>query len=179
MLTIRQARSSDCEAVCGLQRAAIVHHYSPVHGDGAKKWAELLQPDSYRERIETGSMILAEQSGQALGFANFNGDTGEIEMSVLPEAEKRYIASALLAVIETEARKRGLESLRVSALVNSERMYTACGFEVSGAVEVPLSAAVSVPCIAMQKRLAYNEQREERRRNGKSAEVDRNAAPDA
>jgi putative acetyltransferase len=181
MLTIRQARTSDCEAVCGIHRAAIVHHYSRVHGDEANKWAELLRPDSYKNSAESGSMILAEEAGHALGFADFNDDTGEINMSILPEAEKRYVASALLAVVETEARKRGLDTLRVDAMVNTERMYIACGFEVSGAVEVPLSGAVTLPCIALQKQLVYTEPRPERRRsgNGKPVEVDRNAAPDA
>ena len=182
MLTIRQARSSDCDAICGVHRAAVVHHYTPAHGDEAKKWSELLQPAAYQPAVEKGSMILAEEAGHALGFAEFDGDTGQIEMSVLPEAERRYIASAMLAVIETEARTRGLENLRVHVLVNSERMYTACGFVVSGAVEVPLSATVTLPCITMEKRLVYAERRTDRRRNGNGKpadEVDRNAAPEA
>jgi putative acetyltransferase len=179
MLTIRQARTADCEALCGIYRAAIVHHYSRVHGDEAKNWAKLVQPDAYRSATENGSMIIVEEMGHPLGYANFNLETGDIEISVLPEAEKRYIASALLAVIETEARTRGLESLRVNALVDSERMYTACGFDVVGAMEVPLSGTVTIPCIAMQKRLVYTNQRPERRRNGKAVEVDRTAAPDA
>jgi len=180
MLTIRQARASDCDAICGVHRAAIVHHYSPVHGDEAQIWAELLRPDSYREAIDAGNIILAEEAGTALGFAEFNCGSGQIDVGVLPEAEKRYIASALLAVIETEARSRGLESLRVHALVNAEGMYMACGFEVSGGVEVPLSGSVTLPCITMLKRLQYAEPRPERRKNGKPAvEVDRNTSTEA
>ncbi len=182
MLTIRQARTSDRESICGIHRAAVVHHYSPTHGVEAEKWAELLRAESYTEPIEDGVMIVAEEGAVALGFAEFNADSGQIEMGVLPDAEKRFIVSALLAVIETEARTRGLDVLRVNALVNTERMYKACGFEVTGATEVPLSGTVTLPCVAMEKRLKYAEPRPERRKNGNgktSSEVDRKPTPDA
>src|SRR5689334_755943 len=121
MLTIRQAQLSDCDAMCSIQRAAILHHYSATHGeDTARNWSAGVSADVCRLWLASEMAIVAEEGHSLLGFAQFDGETGSIEICVLPEAEKRAIASALLAVIETEARTRGLDSLRLCALLDSE-----------------------------------------------------------
>ena len=165
MLTIRQARPSDCDAMCDIHRAAIVHHYSRTHGqETAHGWAASLRKDICERWLASEMTVVAEEPGAFLGFAQFDGDNGAIAICVLPEAEKRAIASALLAVVETEARTRGLDSLRLSAMLNSERLYIPSGFSVTGATEEPLSNDVSLPCIRMEKQLQYSEPRPERRR---------------
>lgn len=168
MLTIRQAHQSDCDAICELHRAALVHHYAPTHGEEtARRWAGLLRTDICVDWLASGMTIVAEETNSLLGFAQFNGETGDIEICVLPEAEKRAIASALLAVIETEARTRGLDSLRLCAMLNSERLYIPSGFAGIGAGEIPLSIDASLPCVKMEKLLQYTEPRPERRRTAR------------
>ena len=166
MLTIRQARASDCQAMCDIDRAAILQRYAPTHGDEtARQWAESLTPDTSERRLSAEMTIVAEESNSLLGFARFDGETGEIDIGVLPDAEKRAIASALLAVIETEARTRGLDTLRLSAMLNSERLYTPAGFVGLGAGEMRIGGAFTLPCVRMEKQLQYAEPRPERRRS--------------
>jgi GNAT superfamily N-acetyltransferase len=168
MLTIRQARESDCAAMCDIHRAAIVHHYSPTHGEEtARKWAGMFRTGVCEEWLASGMMIVAEEPSSLLGFAQFDGDTGDIEICVLPEAEKRAIASALLAVIETEARTRGLDSLHLCAMLNSERLYIPSGFAGAGAGTMALSSDACLPCVTMEKLLQYTEPRPERRRTSR------------
>ncbi len=182
MLTIRQARESDCDAMCDIDRAAIVHHYTPTHGgEIARKWADSLTKDICDHWLASEMTIVAEESDSLLGFAQFDADSGEIEICVRPEAQNRAIASALLAVIEAEARTRGLDALRLSAMLNAERLYTPCGFIGTGAAEMRLGRDLALPCVRMEKRLQYAEPRPERRKSlvRASSEVDRNGGADA
>ena len=152
--------------MCDIDRAAIIHHYAPTHGDEtARIWAASLGGDICDHWLASDMTIVAEEANSLLGFAQFDGETGEIELFVLPEAEKRAIASALLAVIETEARTRGLDVLRLSAMLNSERLYAPSGFTGSGAGEMRLGRDVALPCVRMEKQLQYSEPRPERRRS--------------
>ena len=183
MLTIRQAFPSDCDAMCEVHRTAIVRHYSPTHGDqAAHALAASIHADLCAFRMASEMTIVAEEPGRLLGFAQFDGGSGRIEMCVVPEAEKRAIASALLAVIETEARSRGLGALLLCAMLNSESLYLPYGFAVIGKGEIALGNDVRIPGVRMEKQLQYSEPRAERRRAamaGMSAEVDRDGDLDA
>jgi GNAT superfamily N-acetyltransferase len=166
MLTIRQARASDCDSMRDIERSAIVQHYAPTHGaDTANNWAASLTKDACDRWLASGMTIVAEEASALLGFAQFNGETGDVDICIHPSAEKRAIAAALLAVVETEARTRGLDSLRLSAMLNSERLYTTSGFVGTGAAEMRLTTDLSLPCIRMEKLLQYAETRPERRRS--------------
>lgn len=166
MLTIRQARSSDYDTMCGVQRAAIVQHYSASHDDAtAERWAGLVNPGLCERWLASEITIVAEESNSLLGFAQFDTDKGAIEICVVPEAEKRAVASALLAVIETEARTRGLDALRLSAMLNAERLYAPSGFVGIGAGEMTLGPEAVLPCVIMEKQLQYGASRPERRRS--------------
>ena len=166
MLTIRQARPSDREAICDIDRAAIIHHYARSHGDEtARRWAMSFGDDVCDHWLASEMTIVAEEAGSLLGFAQFDGETGEIEICVLPDVEKRAIAAALLAVIEAEARTRGLDALRLSAMLGCERLYSPAGFVGSGAGEMRIGSALTLPCVCMEKQLQYADPRPERRRS--------------
>jgi GNAT superfamily N-acetyltransferase len=183
MLTIRQALPSDCDAMCEIHRAAIVHHYAATHGvEAAQNWARGIRTEICERWLASEMTIVAEEPGCLLGFAQFDGESGAIEICVLPEAEKRAIASALLAVIETEARTRGLDTLRLCAMLNSERLYVPSGFTASGATEILLGEEVRIPGVRMEKQLQYAEPRPERRRAAMArigSEVDLDGGVDA
>lgn len=164
MLTIRQARGSDCEAMCAMQRAAIARYYARSLGqEGAAARAQKVNAATMERTLDAAMVIVAEEAATLLGFAQFNAATGVVELTCRPDAEQRAIPAALLAVIETEARSRGLEKLKLSAMPDTEGMYAASGF-----VPTPLTAAGvnSLPAVRLEKRLAYSEPRPERRRNG-------------
>jgi hypothetical protein len=164
-LTIRQAFPSDCDAMCAIHRAAIVHHYSPAHGnETAQDWAGRVRTDICEHWLASGMTIVAAEADSLLGFAQFDGESGAIEICVLPEAEKRAIVSALLAVIETEARTRNLDALHLCAMLDSERLYVPSGFAAIGAGEILLDNDVRIAGVRMEKQLQYAEPRPERRR---------------
>ena len=167
MLTIRQAKPTDCDAMCEVQRASILEHYSRTHGEeSARRWAEEVSSEICRERLNSAMVIVAEETGTLLGFAHFEGETGDVEVLATREAEQRAIPGALLAVIETEARTRGIDALRLRAMLNTEKLYVPSGFSVSGAAEPTFAAGSTLPCLKMGKRLHYAEPRPDRRRNG-------------
>lgn len=95
MLTIRQARPSDCEAMCEIDRAAIVRHYAPTHGDeAAHEFAASLTTGIFDHWLASEMTIVAEEAGSVLGFAQFDGETDEIQICVLPDVEKRHRGGA-------------------------------------------------------------------------------------
>jgi GNAT superfamily N-acetyltransferase len=169
--------------MCDLYRAAILHHYSPTHGEqAARGWAGSLRGEVFGACLASGMTIVAEEMGVLLGLALFEPDSGGIEICILPDAEKRAIASALLAVIETEARTRGLDSLRLCAMLNSERLFIPSGFAVTGPGEDPVARAARLPCVRMEKPLQYAEFRPDRRRTALArmgTEVDLDGGADA
>jgi GNAT superfamily N-acetyltransferase len=180
MLTIRQARPSDCEGMRDIHRAAILEHYSRTYHQQANAWAEQLQTAAFDEVLAGGMTVVAEEASLLLGFARFEPESGQIDLSVRPEAEKRAISSALLAVIETEARSRSVGSLKLCALLYSEHLYLPSGFVATGAAEFPLFGGPRLPCVTMEKPLQYAEPRPERRRTGVSkGAVDLGSGADA
>jgi predicted N-acetyltransferase YhbS len=167
MLTIRQARETDCQALCAVQRAAIVRHYSRKLGEAdARARAELVDAAALGRTIEAAMVIVAEEGGSLLGFAQFDAATGEIELSCSGDAEQRAIPAALLAVIETEARSRGLGTLNVHAMLGTESLFTPSGFGSAPRRTGQEAGDGSLPTLKLEKRLVYAEPRPERRRNG-------------
>ena len=183
MLTIRQARPSDCENICRVHRAAILQTCVAAYGeDAARKWAGLLRPESYPPVIASRFLVVAEDAGSLLGFGQFDSNTGEVEaIYVDPPAEKRGIGSALMVIIEEQARANGHATLRLRATTNAEHFYVRAGFVATGADQYALSDDMKLPCIKMEKILHYTEPRPERRRNGNGGgqQVDLDGSADA
>lgn len=171
MLTIRQARAGDCDSICTLHRSAILHTCAQPYGqEAAQDWARQLLPTAYEGAIAAGNVVVVEENGQLLGFTQFDAEQGEIDaLYAHPEAEKRGIASALLVIVEDEARARGLKSLRLRALASAEVFYAAAGYATVGPSEHCLPEGAKLPCIRMEKHLDYEAPRPERRRNGARA----------
>jgi N-acetylglutamate synthase-like GNAT family acetyltransferase len=168
MLTIRQARASDCDAICEARQDAILRHCSASHGEqAAHAWADGLTPDGCAQWLRSKMVIVAEEAGNVLACAGFDPATGEIEVAAKEAAEHRAIPAALVAVIEAEARARDLDRLRVLAVPGAEKFFTACGFNVDATQASPAEHAV--PSVKLSKRLVYPEPRPERRRNGSSS----------
>lgn len=166
MLTIRQAQPSDCDAMVDIHRSAIAHYYASTHGEEiARDWAASVTSDVCAHWLASEMTIVAGEADSLLGFARFDGDSGDIDICVRPEVEKRAIAAALIAVVEAEARTRGIYILHLSAMLNAERVYTASGFVGIDAGEMRLGRDLVLPCIRMEKRLHRAEPRAERRRS--------------
>lgn len=168
MLTIRQARASDRDAICVARRDAIVRHCGPSHGDRmAHKWADSVDGESCAQWLTSRIVIVAEEHGLMLAFAGFDPNRAELEVVATETAEQRAIPAALVAVVEAEARARELDRLRVVAVAGSEKLYTVCGFHVD-THQPTEGASQGPPEVRLSKKLLYAERRPERRRNGTS-----------
>ena len=166
MLTIRQAQTTDCDAMCAVERAAVLRHYGDSE-ESARSMAEKVDASALRRQIDRAMVIVAEEAGRLLGFALFDAATGKIDLCCSPDAEKRAIPAALLAVIETEARARGLDTLKLYAMRETEGLYASSGYApVSSGVNSTYADGDSLPKVRLEKRLVYAEPRPERRRNG-------------
>ena len=169
MLTIRQARTSDCDALREARRDAIVRHFAPSHGENAAhKWADGVDGHTCAQWLSSKMVIVAEEHGLTLAFAGFDPGRAEIEVVATETAEQRAIPAALVAVIEAEARARELDRLQLVAVPGSEKLFTMSGFQVDVSQSIAHESGQGPPSVKLSKKLVYAEPRPERRRNGNS-----------
>jgi hypothetical protein len=167
MLTIRQARPSDCDAICAVHRDAILRHCSTgAAAKQAREWADRMTAEFCEQWLESTMVIVADELGTLLAFAAFDPANGHIEVSATRAAEERAIPAALVAVVEAEARVRDLDVLRVLAMPGSDKLFTGYGYAVEQGHAAATPSLPGPPSIPLSKKLTYLEPRPERRRNG-------------
>ncbi len=67
-----------------------------------------------------------------------------------PAHTRRGYGSALMEHVLATARAAGITEMRCQATRTAVPFYAACGFEILGAIEVPLRPGISFPAIAMR-----------------------------
>jgi GNAT superfamily N-acetyltransferase len=97
------------------------------------------------------TVLVAERGGALLGYASLRGPE-LTALFVRPAAARRGVASALLARVETLARRRGVARLRVDAARSGVPFYRSRGFTGSRTVRVPLPGG-ALAAVRMTKRL--------------------------
>jgi ribosomal protein S18 acetylase RimI-like enzyme len=118
--------------------------------------AETWEQDGVDARVRAGEVILAEEDGAALGFAEFKRGTDAAlwlqTIYVRPAARRRGIAKALLQELAAEARERGMSHLALEVLTDNgdaRAVYDRLGFsEFSRSLAVPvdeLAARLAAP----------------------------------
>jgi putative acetyltransferase len=118
-------------------------------------WTERLAPDSYREAFQRCEMVVAERGAEVVAFGQLDLGRGEVEaVYVTPGAIGAGIGSAVLAHLEALARDHGLRVLALCASLNAEAFYARRGYQARGREKHPLTAAMAVDCIRMDKALA-------------------------
>ena len=169
MLTIRQARPSDCDAICAVHRDAILRHCSSGATEKqARGWADSMTAEFCEQWLETTMVIVGEELGTLLAFAAFDPSNGHIEVCATRAAEERAIPAALVAVVEAEARTRDMDMLRVLAMPGSDKLFIGYGYAVEQGHAAVTPRLPGPPPIPLSKKLTYLEPRPERRRNGSS-----------
>ena len=100
-----------------------------------------------RERaIGTGRLVMPEAAPR--GSAGRWGRIGR--MAVLPEYRGKGVGRRILAALEEEARRRGVEGILLHAEVAARGFYEQAGYEPAGAV----FDEGGLPCVKMRKLLA-------------------------
>ncbi len=155
---IRRATTADREAVCRIQKSAILETCRRSYPEeDVAVWAGLLSPESYYG-IENRYFVVAERDGELEGFGQLNEQAGEVEaVYVAPQTAGRGTGQALLNHLEERARACGLTELKLRSTLNAESFYARAGYEHLALTRYRMVPALMLVCVEMRKRLAQPE----------------------
>jgi putative acetyltransferase len=153
---IRPAGHDDGEAIWRIHTAAVRVLCAGWYScEQIGVWTGRLAPGSYRAALDRCEIVVAERDGEMVGFGQIDVMRAEIEaVYVLPDAIRSGVGSALLAHLEDVARGHGLQRLALCASLNAEAFYARRGYRARGRENHPLTTAMAVDCIRMDKVLA-------------------------
>ena len=132
-MLIRPARMADAEAIADTLRRSIRDLCAADYGSDARllaRWLANKRADVVEGWIADPDalVLVAETSGDVAGVASMTAG-GEVTLNyVAPEARFRGVSAALLAALEDEARRRGLEACRLQSTLTAYRFYLARGY---------------------------------------------------
>ena len=130
--TIRPWRESDTSALGEVFRRSVrevaSRDYRPAQ---VEAWVQAPgEIETWNTRMRNRVVFVAEDQGRSIGFIQYD-PPDHIDMTyVHPEYQRQGVASALLAALEDEARKRGVTLLNVEASITSRPFFVARGYEV-------------------------------------------------
>ena len=129
---IRDWTEADTEALAEIFRRSVretaSRDYRPAQ---IEAWAAAPGEVSvWNERMRNRVVFVAEHERKPIGFIQYE-PPDHIDMTyVHPQWQRRGVASALLAALEAEARKRNVPLLNVEASITSRPFFLARGYEV-------------------------------------------------
>jgi predicted N-acetyltransferase YhbS len=154
-ITVRPAIAADAALLSDLIVAAFSAYPVSLNPPSS---ALKESPDAIRAKFADHGAAIAEIGGSAVGCVLFTPEDAATlylgRLAVLPSWRGRGIARALIAFVESEARRRGLSRVRLSvriALPDNQRLFKACGFAETGREAHPGFAEPTQ--IHMEKRL--------------------------
>jgi putative acetyltransferase len=151
---IRPYRSDDVGNLVALFRASVrqtaLGDYTAAQ---VRAWApDFIDLGQFGSTCASKSTWVAEAPNDIAGFSDLESD-GHVDMLyVHPRFQRRGVARALLAHIESIARSRGLDRLYTEASITARPAFEALGFTVLGARTV-LTRGQSMKNYRMEKRL--------------------------
>lgn len=106
--------------------------WSPEAPDGAN-WAA---------RLSAAETVVAEESGQLVGFMALNDD-GYLDLAfVLPDFMGKGVSDLLYAVLETRARARGIARMTTQASLLAEPFFARHGWSLGRRQEVEIGGVI-------------------------------------
>jgi len=148
-------RPDDLPHLCRIFHDA-VHEGAAADYDAAQRraWAPAV-PDAahWADRLAYQTVIVAEAEGAVAGFMTLRAD-GYLDLAfVAPGLAGQGIGSHLLAAIEAEASRRGLDLLTVQASLSARPLFERRGWRMVRAQTVHPNG-VALTNFAMEKRVA-------------------------
>lgn len=143
MISIREARMEDAEAIRTIYNHAVLHttavfDYTPRDADTQRIWM--------RAKIDQNlPLLVAEEAGEVAGYASYGPyrpwpaylHSVENSVYVAPERHGHGIGKALLGPLLDIAKTRGLHTVIAGITAGNEaslRLHRAFGFEPAGTV---------------------------------------------
>ena len=134
--TTRKAVLADAAAACDVVRRSIVelcvddHHNDP---ETLAEWLENKTPAHFERWIESDrhAAIVAEFGDSIAGFGLLNLSGNISLLYVSPDARFQGVSRALLAAIEAEAARLGLEALTLDSSKTALRFYRSAGYSLA------------------------------------------------
>ncbi len=138
---LRWAEESDYEALADVMFDAVRNGESPYDERQRAAWMPVRRSGrDWTDRLSTQDIILAEASGDILGFMSLAAN-GYIDFAYIrPEAQGKGLFRQLLEPIVDKARSAGERLLWVHASLSAEAAFSALGFRVRKREEVVMGA---------------------------------------
>ena len=131
VLIVRLATDADCEDIYRVHVAAVRGLPSGTQGkEGIESWLATREPAVYAKEMRDELLVVAEESGDLIGWGAFNAEKTEItNVFVHPEHHRRGVGSAIISVLEDAARASGLDSVQLQATGTAIEFYLATGYQ--------------------------------------------------
>lgn len=130
MIELRKGNIPEIPLLWSLRTRAVrqlcASHYSP---EQIEVWSESPPPESYLRLFATHCALVAEESGQPLGYGILDRQTGElIALFVEPAQAGRGIGKRLMEGLEAMAADEHFPRLYLYSSLNAADFYRAMGF---------------------------------------------------
>lgn len=132
MVTLRPYGPADSPLLLALfletVRRVNARDYTPAQ---VRAWApEGIDPDIWAGRFEGKHVVVAEEKGSLVGFADLEPDGNVDRFFVSADRQRQGVGGILLGGLVAEARRRGLPRLSVEASITARPFFEAQGFVV-------------------------------------------------
>ena len=131
-MTLRRYQPDDAPALLALFRDTIRRVNSRDYSaEQIGAWAsDDIDPVNWAARFIGRFCVVAEESGQPVGFAELESDGHIDRVYVSADHQGQGIGRQLLAAVVTEARRLGLTQLFVEASITARPFFEAQGFTI-------------------------------------------------
>jgi putative acetyltransferase len=129
-MQVREYREDDVAAIVALFRDTVRRVNSRDYSvEQVEAWApDQIDIGAWTHRLAYRFTVVAEIDGQVAGFADFEEGGHLDHLYVHADRQRGGVGRALLAVIEAEARDRGLSSLFTEASITARPFFERQGF---------------------------------------------------
>lgn len=154
-MRIRNADYADRAAIASVHAASIrrlcAGHYSE---DAIDAWVGMLEPCVYDQALAEKHVLVAEEDGALVGLGMLDAAAAIVSaVYVAPDHAGRGVGTAILAALEAEADRRGLDAVTAYATLNAQGFYARHGYERGCETYHALPNGTRLSCVEMVKRL--------------------------
>jgi GNAT superfamily N-acetyltransferase len=151
---IRKAMRADADAAWEIRRAAVMSECANVYPlDQLEQWTGGTASRAFADAVEE-RFLVATVDGHVAGTGMIDLTTGKIDaIFVHPAYMKRGIGAAMMRHLETLARSREIQELKLDSTLNAAPFYRSLGFEGEEITPYRSPRGLTMDCVPMTKRL--------------------------